>query len=198
VDSGTLSPYALVFLAGIYFGVTYNVHQDKMVAHIPFESYGLLRSFKTAVHILRQQITIVFIFSWFSIILTLIPTFDQDGTPTRAKFLKSWADFLPFGNLWMDLFNLGFIVTFVSNIFMNKYDSSFNMMSSNISAILSLWTGWVPAISTDTVGFVPSVWLTVPAMVLASAAVYPSYKYSLYMKELINARMIVAMKESVQ
>jgi len=179
------------FLGGFFFGVTYNVHQDKLVAHIPFESFGLLQSFKTAVHILRQQATIVFIFSWFAIILTLIPTFDQAGTPTRAKFLNSWADFLPFGNLWMDLFNLGFIITFVSNIFMNKYDSSFNMMTSNISAILALWTGWVPAISDDTVGFVPTVWMTVAAMILASVAVFPTYKYSLYMKELINEKMVL-------
>jgi len=185
-NSGSLSFYALLFLAGIFFGMTYNVYQDRMMEHIHFEDLPLGQVFKVAIHVLRKQLTWLFIFSWMSVILAMIPTVDQSGIPTRKVFLDSWGHFLPFGNIYMDLFNIGYIVSFMTSIFMNKYDSSFNMMTSNISAVLSLWTGWVPAISAATVGFVPSIPMTVTAMVLSLGAIYPSYKYSIFLRELIE------------
>jgi len=184
-SSGGLSPYALLFFGGIFFGMTYNVHQDRMMEHIHFEDLPLGQVFKVAVHVLRKQLTWLFILSWFSVILAMIPTVDQSGPPTRDIFLNSWGHFLPFGNIYMDLFNIGYIVSFVTSIFMNKYDSSFNMMTSNISAVLSLWTGWVPSISMDTVGFVPNIPMTVTAMALSLAAIYPSYKYSIFLRRLL-------------
>jgi len=186
VSSGKLSPFALFFVGGVIFGMTYNVHQDKMMIHIPFSKMTLLRSFRIAVAILRKQLTWMFLFLWLSVAISFIPTLDAAGIPTRDKFEKSWADFLPFGNLYMDLFNLGYIISFVTSIFMNHYDSSFNMLTTNISAVLSLWTGWVPAISMATVGFVPNVPMTVVAIILSGFAVYPSYKYSLFLRNLVE------------
>jgi len=173
------------FLEEFFFGMTYNVYQDRMMEHIHFEDLPIGQVFKIAVHVLRKQLTWLFILSWLSVLLAMIPTVDQSGVPTRAKFLSSWGDFLPFGNIYMDLFNIGYIVSFVTSIYMNKYDSSFNMMTSNISAVLSLWTGWVPAISMNTVGFVPNIPMTVTAMALSLAAIYPSYKYSIFLRRLI-------------
>jgi len=135
--------------------------------------------------LLRRQITWLFIFSWLAVGLSNVPSFDQNGF-TKATFYQSWADFLSFGNLYMNLFNLGYLISFLTSVFMNKYDSSFNMLTSNISAVLSLWTGWVPSIRDQTVGFTFSIPLTVIAMVLSCIAVYPSFKYSIKMKELIQ------------
>ena len=65
-----------------------------------------------------------------------------------------------------------------------QFDSSFNMLTSNISAVSSLWTGWMPSIRQQTVGFFPSVPLTVIAIILSFIAVVPSYFYSLGLREL--------------
>jgi hypothetical protein len=182
--SGQLSPFCLLFIAGVWFGVTYNVHQDKMISHVKFHHMSTAVSFKVAVQLLRKQLSWLFIFSWVSLILAFIPSFDQAGRPTRATFELNWAKFLPFGNWYMNMFNLGYLISFITSVFMNKFDSSFNMLTSNISAVSSLWTGWMPSIRTDTVGFFPSIPMTVIAIVLSFVAVVPSYKYSLGLRDL--------------
>lgn len=185
-QSGSLSPFCLLFIAGIVFGVTYNVHQDKMMTKVNFHEVSVMVSFKIAVQILRQQLTWLFMFTWLSLLLAYIPSFDQAGVPTRAVFEKSWAEFLPFGNVYMNMFNLGYLINFVTSVFMNKFDSSFNMLTSNISAVSSLWTGWMPSIRNETVGFYPSVPLTTLAILLSVVAVVPSYLYSIGFKELFD------------
>lgn len=35
----------------------------------------------------------------------------------------------------MNMFNLGYLINFFTSVFMNKFDSSFNMLTSNISAV---------------------------------------------------------------
>lgn len=94
------------------------------------------------------------------------------------------SQFLPFGNSDMNMFNLGYLISFTTSVFMNKFDSSFNMLTSNISAVSSLWTGWMPSIRQNTVGFFPSIPLTVIAIFLSFVAVVPSYLYSMGLREL--------------
>ena len=135
--------------------VTYNTQQEKLRAKISFAK--------------------LFLFSWIGALLAFIPGFDQAGQLNSEIFLSTWAAFLPFTNLGMN-------INVASYLYMNKYDSSFNMLTSNISAVLVLWTGWVPAMMENTVGFVPSVPLTTLAMIASVLAIYPSYKYSLHMR----------------
>lgn len=186
VASGRLSGFSLLFMLGVFFGMTYNVHQDYMIRHIDHKQMTLLENFKSATSILRRQLVWLFIFSWIGVILAYIPGFDQAGVPTRESFEAAWAEFLPFGNVYMNLFNLGYIIDFIASIFMNKYDSSFNMLTGNVSAVLSLWTGWVASIRNETVGYFPDIALTVTAMVLSCLAIYPSYRYSITVKELMK------------
>ena len=186
VSSGSLDAFCLLFMAGVWFGVTYNVHQDKMISKVHFHKMSTLVSFKVAVQLLRKQLTWLFIFNWLSVITAFIPSFDQAGAPTRHSFEKAWAEFLPFGNWYMNMFNLGYLINFVTSVFMNKFDSSFNMLTSNISAVSSLWTGWMPSIRDETVGFSPSVPLTTLSIVLSFVAVVPSYLYSLGLRQLFE------------
>jgi hypothetical protein len=92
----------------------------------------------------------------------------------------------------MNLFNLGYIVTFFGNIYLNRFDSAFTMIINNIAAVSSMWTGWVPSIMMSTVGFRPSVPLTVTAMVLSIGAVVPSWKFSQAFKCAVDHNIWVA------
>ena len=85
-SSGSLSAFCLLFIAGACFGVTYNVHQDKMMANVNFHEVSVLVSFKIAVQVLRQQLTWLFLFNWLSLALAMIPGFDQAGVPSRTSF----------------------------------------------------------------------------------------------------------------
>ena len=100
--------------------------------------------------------------------------------------LFAGSAFLPFSNTYMNLFNIGYLINFMSSVFLNHFDSSFNMLTSNISAVSSLWTGWMPSIRDNTVGFFPSIPLTLVAIILSFIAVVPSYKYSLGLRELFQ------------
>ena len=152
--------------------MTTNVQQEKVQLHIDLEKLGPLASFKVAIAILRRQFTWLFMLSWSAILLAFIPSFDQGGVMTREIFLRNWGSFLPFSHLWMNIFLACWILTVFTGIFMNKYDSSFNMLTSNISSVLTLWTGWVPALMPGTI-------------VLSLIAIWPSYKYSLHMRDIM-------------
>lgn len=184
--SSSINGFCILFFIGAWFGCTYNVHQEQLMDDgPPMASLTFVESLRLSVHVLRPQLTWLFIFSWLAALLALIPGFDQ-ATLTSDSFLQSWGLFLPFGNVYMNLFNLGYVVCFVTGIFMNKFDSAFNMITSNISAVTVLWTGWVPSIAMQTVGFVPSVPLTVVAMLLSAVAVVPAYRYSIELKAVMS------------
>jgi len=186
VDSGSFNAFGLFFVGGVFFGMTYNVHQDKLMRKIPFAEMTVLQAAKTCTALLRKQLTWLFLFSWLSILLSCIPNVDQSGTFDSDRFLKSWADFITFKSMYMNLFNAGYIMCFITSVFLNKFDSSFNMLTSNVSAALSLWTGWLPSIRMQTVGFFPSLGYTVPAIILSCVAIAPSYWYSKRMKRLVQ------------
>lgn len=141
--------------------------------------------------------------AWPAVLLSLIPGFDQAGVLTVERFRATFAVFLPLTNWWMNSFLLSWVLVMITGVFMydcffflcsththtllipcrNKYDSSLNMLTSNISSVLALWTGWVPALMPGTVGFVPSVPLTTLAILLSLLAIYPTYRYSLQMRD---------------
>eukprot|EP00047_Mylnosiga_fluctuans_P004860 m.236949 g.236949 ORF g.236949 m.236949 type:complete len:372 (-) comp13061_c0_seq1:43-1158(-) len=196
VDSGEISGFGLFFVAGAVFGMTYNVHQDKLMRNIDYHAMGYLESLKICTSILRKQLTWLFIFTWLSVLLSMIPKVNQSGTFSSAVFLQSWSDFITFQNVYMNLFNLGYIICFVTSVFLNKFDSSFNMLTSNVSAVLSLWTGWMPSIRLETVGFYPSLSYTIPAILCSCAAIVPSYIYSKQMKNLVREHESAAAKAS--
>lgn len=166
--------------------VVFNVQQEKVQGHLDVASMPFLHALKLGTVILRKQMSWLFVFSWAAVLLSYIPGFDQGGVMNAQTFRSSWAAFLPMTNVWMDVFLLSYVLMLLSGIYMNKYDSSFNMLSSNLSSVLALWTGWVPALMAGTVGFVPSVPLTAIAIVASLLAIYPSYKYSLRMRELLE------------
>jgi hypothetical protein len=180
--AGSFSPFGLLFIVGALAGVFYNIVQEKFMFPLDFQKMDLVTSLRISVKLLRKQLTWCFIFCWISVPLAMISGMEESGF-SRIKFEASWGHLLPFGNIYMNLFNLGYIICFVTGIFMNHYDSSFNILTSNISSILSLWTGWVPSMMMITVGFVPSYGLTISAIFLSIMAIYPSYKYSLTMRE---------------
>jgi hypothetical protein len=180
--AGSFNAFGLMFIFGALAGVFYNIVQERFMVPLDFVKMDLVEGFRVSVKILRKQLTWLFIFSWLSVPLALIPNMEEHGF-SRLSFETSWGDLLPFGNVYMNMFNLGYIICFVTGIFMNHYDSSFNILTSNISSILSLWTGWVPSLMLVTVGFVPSVGLTIPAIILSIIAIYPSYRYSLTMRD---------------
>ena len=184
--SSSINGYCILFFIGAWFGCTYNVHQEELMEDGPaINTLTALESFRIAVHVLRPQLTWLFIFSWAAVLLAYIPGFDQ--TPlTYDSFVQSWALFLPFGNLYMNLFNLGYITCFITGVFMNKFDSAFNMITSNISAVTVLWTGWMPSIAMQTVGFVPSIPLTIIAMLLSAIAIKPAYEFSIQLKTVMD------------
>jgi hypothetical protein len=203
--NGSSTGFCVLFWAGCFFGVTYNVHQDQAVLDI-FDkksnstptSYQKLSSSETeseeetfvwklrqSVSLLRRQLTWLFLFSWLGTLLSFIPGFDQSKF-TSSSFEDSWASFLPFGNLYINLFNLGYIVCFITSVFMNHFDSSFNMMSSNLSAVSILWAGWIPSLQDQTVGFYPNVAMTTIAILLSCLAIWPSYLYGLQMQEIVK------------
>lgn len=196
-SSYSLSRVALTALySGIILLMTYNVQQEKVQMRIPMERMSALASTKVAISILRKQFTYLFIFSWVGVLFAFIPTFDQGGVMNRTVFEATWARFLPMSQPWMNTFLGCWMLVVLTGVFMNKYDSSFNMLTSNISSVLSLWTGWVPALMPGTVGFVPSVPLTSTAIVLSLLAIYPSYRYSIHMREVMDRHFAATLPES--
>jgi len=186
--SGKLNAYCIFFLAGTFFATTYNVEQDIVMddtstvalhtAHaISHENLTPLQFFKRDVQVLRRQLTWLFIFGWIGVLLSLIGA-GQGGALNYDRFVGSWGSFITFNNKWMNLFNLGYILTFIGNIYVNRFDSSFTMIIANVSAVSSMWPGWVPSISMQTVGFSPNVPKTVISMILSIVAVGPSWVFS--------------------
>ena len=191
-----LSGYTLFFLFGVFFAMMYNVDQDGVMnatvtyaGHNPqplhHDHLTVLQRVKRDVMVLRSQITWMFVFTWIGTGLSLGGA-SQTGDLTREIFEESWASFLPFGNKYMNLFNIGYIVTFFGNIYLNRFDSAFTMIINNIAAVSSMWTGWVPSIMQQTVGFKPSVPLTVAAMLLSLVAVIPSWRFSQFFKHAVD------------
>ena len=182
--SGSINGFCALFVMGALFGVTYNIYQERAVECVDYGfDVGWLVSLKLATSVLRKQVVWLFLFSWMSVALAAVPHLDQAGG--IMEFQITWIEFLFFENFYMNLFILGALVSFMTGVFMNKYDSSFNMLISNVSAVFSLWPGWLPDISQQTVGFTPSVKWIVPAMILSALAIYPSYLYSLESRALI-------------
>jgi hypothetical protein len=190
--SGSLNAFFLFFLFGAFMGMAYNVEQDIVMGRtqtlelhtgVPIgHTLSFLQYMKRDVCVLRRQLTWVFIFSWIGVLLSFAGA-SQGGALTHDRFIESWSAFIGFGDMYMNLFNLGFIITFFTNIYVNRYDSAFTVIISNVAAVSSMWTGWIPSISAQTVGFSPSIWKTVTAMVLSGAAIYPSYKFSEHFKK---------------
>jgi len=188
-NSGELSWFSLLYVFGSFLGMTFNIHQEKIMVAVPMKQLNFPQQFKFAINFLRQQNMWLFLFSWIAVVFSLIPGFDQTGVLNYGTFFDSWVSFLPFTNLYMNLFNIGHLIQYFTGLFLNKFESSFNTMTSNISAVLVLGTGWVPFLMAETVGFVPCYSLTIPAMVLSLLAIIPTYYFGIEFSEITSEVM---------
>lgn len=176
MDAGSSTAWMVLFAAGIFFGMSYNVYQEKMVEKYHLQKLSLMDSFHVTVKILRQQTFWLFVFSWLSFPFSAIKGV-TDPALTIDTFRSSWAEFLTFESNYMTAFNIAYVITFMSSVFMNTYDSSFNMLTSNLSSVSILWAGWTPMFQ-DAIGYRPSVAFTVPAILLEFVGCYTSFKLS--------------------
>jgi len=187
--AGSGNAFMLFFIVGTIAGMTYNVEQDicmkdatteklqsGVATRATHQDLNLLLFAKRDMELLRRMNAWLFLFSWISVILSLVGA-SQGGPLTTEKFLHSWGKLLSFGNVWMDIFNLGQIVTLLAGIYLNRFDSVFTNIIGNVSSVSAMWTGWVPAIAMQTVGFSPSVPMTVIAMILSLVAIVPSVTF---------------------
>jgi hypothetical protein len=181
-DGSSLNGFCLFFVVGSLFAMMYNVRQDYVMADVDLSGVRPLASLKQSVSLLRRQLGWMFMFLWLGVLIAMIPGADQN-TLTRKSFEESWAKFLPFGNTYMNLFNLGYLITFLGGVFLNKIDSSLTLTASNMSAICAIGFGWAPSIGMTVVGYSPNVPLTIAAIVLALLGLYPSEKYSAVLRE---------------
>eukprot|EP01124_Arcella_intermedia_P005606 TRINITY_DN13319_c0_g3_i1.p1 TRINITY_DN13319_c0_g3~~TRINITY_DN13319_c0_g3_i1.p1 ORF type:complete len:372 (-),score=64.17 TRINITY_DN13319_c0_g3_i1:26-1108(-) len=176
--------FFLLYMVGLFFGVSYNVHQEFMMREVHLQS--TLETFQTSLYILKRQIGWQFLFSWLMYLFAIIPGADQAGTPFQSHYAVTWSEMLKFRNIWINVFVGANIITISTNVYINKHDSSFNLITSNIAAVISLWTGWLPSYGKITEGYLPSYSLVIPAILLSVVAIYPSYRYSLEVKNIIQ------------
>lgn len=183
-----MSPYCLFFIFGTMASMTYNVDQDAVMADtrtiellsgepLGHDRLTFMQHFRRDVATLRYQTTWLFVFAWLGPVVSLAGG-SEGGALTHDLFLSSWANLLPFTNTWINVLNVAYIVTFFGNIYVNRFDSAFTMITNNVSAVSAMWTGWVPRMMPDTVGFVPSYAKTIPAMVFSLVAIFPSWEFS--------------------
>jgi len=195
--SHPLTAYCLCFIGGTAFATMYNVDQDIAMENCSTvlidaqppkraepEELSFLLYLKRDVMTLRLQTTWLFLFSWLGVLFSLAG--GSEDPLTQASFERSWALVLPFGNTWMNVLNGAYIITFFGNIYINRYDASFTMIISNIAAVSSMWTGWIPSMEMRTVLFYPNIAKTVIAMVLSLTAVIPSWIFSKTFKNALD------------
>ena len=176
MDAGSSTAWMILFAAGMFFGMSYNVYQEKMVEKYQLQKLTKMDSFHLSIKVLRMQTFWLFVFSWLSFPFSAIDGV-TDPILTADTFRSSWAEFLTFNSNYMTAFNIAYLITFFSSIFMNTYDSSFNMLTSNLSNVSILWAGWTTMFQ-DAIGYRPSVAYTVPAIVLGFVGCFTSFKLS--------------------
>jgi hypothetical protein len=184
-NDGSLSPLCLLFVGGILTGVMTNVMQDKLLHPLQEASrkQSNLVHFKQAVSLLRRQCTWLFVFTWVSPLVALIPGADQSGVLNATTFEQTFADFLPFTSLYMNIFNFAFVVVFVASVFLNRIDSALTNTASTVSGVVAIGAGWLPTIGIQVVGYSPNVPLTVAAMSMCLIGIIPSVNYSKALQE---------------
>ena len=174
--AGSSTAWMVLFAAGMFFGMSYNVYQEKLVEKYNLQRLPMMDSFHVTVKILRAQVFWLFAFSWLSFPFSAIKGV-TDPILTLETFRSSWGEFLTFKSNYMTAFNIAYLVTFVSSVFMNAYDSSFNMLTANLSNVAILWAGWTTMFQ-DAIGYRPSVAYTVPAIILGLLGCFTSFKLS--------------------
>ena len=181
--NGSLSPYCLFFALCTFMNMFLNVQEEKAMQGCEENQVGasLFEYFKQYVSMLRRLTTWIFIFNWISIIVSLLGADKQKIS--RESFEKTWSLFLPLGNLYMDLFNTGYIIVFLSTAFLNKIDASLTATSSNVATVISVLAGFLPTIGKEAVGYSPNPYLTVAAVIFAAIGIYPSEQYSKVLRE---------------
>lgn len=187
-DSKTISPYCLFFIGGTMCIMMYNVDQDIVMAGSrtiniqtgeakSHEQLSFLTHFRRDVTTLRYQCAWLCVAGWIGPLVSVLGG-SESGDLTQEIFNRSWANLLPFSNVWINVLNGAYIVTFLGNIYINRFDSAFTMIVCNVSAVSAMWTGWVPSLMLRTVGFSPNYGKTISAMILSLAAILPSWEFS--------------------
>ncbi len=186
-SSRSLTPYCLFFIGGTMCIMMYNVDQDMVMSNsrtlsvqsgeaMSHDQLHFFTHFRRDVTTLRFQCAWLCVFGWIGPLVSVMGG-SESGELTQEVFNRSWANLLPFSNVWINVLNGAYIVTFIGNIYINRFDSAFTMIVCNVSAVSAMWTGWVPTLMPRTVGFSPNYGKTISAMVLSLAAIFPSWEY---------------------
>jgi hypothetical protein len=187
-DSKTISAYCMFFIGGTMCIMMYNVDQDIVMSGSrtiniqtgeakTHEQLSFMTHFRRDVTTLRYQCAWLCAAGWIGPLVSVLGG-SESGELTQEVFNRSWANLLPFSNTWINVLNGAYIVTFLGNIYINRFDSAFTMIVCNVSAVSAMWTGWVPSLMLRTVGFSPNYGKTISAMILSLAAIFPSWEFS--------------------
>lgn len=194
---GKLSPYCLFFAVSVFMNMFLNVQMEKAMQGSEENLVGAtyFEYFKQYISMLRRMLTWMFLFCWIGVLFSLMG-FDSHPV-SRDTFEGTWATFLPLGNLYMNLFNTGYIIVFLTSAFLNKMDASLTATASNVATVISVLAGFLPTIGKEAVGYAPNPYLTIAAVVFAAIGLYPSEKYSKVLRDSRNntAYAIVAKAE---
>ena len=181
---GSLNPWVLMFAANVVFSVFNFVQQD--IAFMDSEEnqqgVGLFVSFKQFSSVLRVITTQQFVFSWIGIIAGVAGA-EPSGTFTREMFYDTWAEFLTFGNFWMNVFNVAQLISLFSLSILNFFGASLTGTAFNLATVVALLAGFLPKIGVEAVGYQPNIPLTLASVFFATLGLIPSEFYSRVLRD---------------